>query len=143
VLRFIAEHTGVAFDRNTDFEVVYNTYDWGLNDSRRAPHLGPILFHESVEHFAEADGGLRELYLYEGNFCNRTCAWCTINGSPGGTYHPYNAAVLDQAIATIAVDGNLKFYGGEPTLHADDVIDAIRYVRPRLQRPGFDLSPMA
>jgi hypothetical protein len=133
VLRFVAEHTGVAFERIADFEVVYNTYDWGLNDSRRAPHLGPILFHESVEHFAEADGGLRELYLYEGNFCNRTCAWCTINGSPGGTYHPYSAAVLDQAIATIAADGNLKFYGGEPTLHADDVIDAVRYVR----RKGF------
>jgi len=133
VLRFVAEHTGVAFDRIADFEVVYNTYDWGLNDSRRAPHLGPILFHESVEHFAEADGALRELYLYEGNFCNRTCAWCTINGSPKGTYHPYRTAVLDQAVATIAADGNLKFYGGEPTLHAADVIDAIGYVR----RKGF------
>ena len=133
VLRFVAEHTGVAFDRIADFEVVYNTYDWGLNDSRRAPHLGPILFHESVEHFAEADGTLRELYLYEGNFCNRTCAWCTINGSPAGTYHPYRSAVLDQAVAAIAADGNLKFYGGEPTLHAGDVIDAIGYVR----RKGF------
>jgi hypothetical protein len=133
VLRFVAEHTGVAFERIADFEVVYNTYDWGLNDSRRAPHLGPILFHESVEHFAEADGGLRELYLYEGNFCNRTCAWCTINGSPRGTYHPYSTAVLDQALATVAADGNLKFYGGEPTLHAADVIDAIAYIR----RKGF------
>jgi hypothetical protein len=134
VLRFVAEHTGVAFERIADFEVVYNTYDWGLNDSRRAPHLGPILFHESVEHFAEADGELRELYLYEGNFCNRTCAWCTINGSPKGTYHPYSTTVLDQAVATIAADGNLKFYGGEPTLHASDVIDAIGYVR----RKGFN-----
>ncbi len=131
VLRFVAEHTGVAFTCIADFEVVYNTYDWGLNDSRRVPRLGPILFHESVEHFAEADGGLRELYLYEGNFCNRTCAWCTINGSPKGTYHPYRGAVLDQAVATVAADGNLKFYGGEPTLHADDVIDAIGYVRRR------------
>ena len=131
VLRFVAEHTGVAFERIADYEVVYNTYDWGLNDTRRAPHLGPILFHESVEHFAEADGLLRELYLYEGNFCNRTCAWCTINGSPKGTYHPYDTAVLDQAVATIAADGNLKFYGGEPTLHAGDVIDAIRYVRDK------------
>ena len=131
VLRFVAEHTGVAFDRIAAFEVVYNTYDWGLNDSRRAPHLGPIRFHESVEHFAPADAVLRELYLYEGNFCNRTCEWCTINGSPKGTYHPYRTAVLDQAVATVAADGNLKFYGGEPTLHADDVIDAIAYVRRR------------
>jgi Protein of unknown function, DUF547 len=133
VLRFVAEHTGVAFEQIADYEVVYNTYDWGLNDSRRAPRLGPILFHESVEHYTPADGQLRELYLYEGNFCNRTCAWCTINGSPRGTYHPYSAAVLDQAVATVASDGNLKFYGGEPTLHADDVIAAIAYVR----RKGF------
>jgi hypothetical protein len=131
VLRFVAEHTGVPFERIANYEVIYNTYDWGLNDTRRAPNLGPILFHESVEHFAEADGQLRELYLYEGNFCNRTCAWCTINGSPKGTYHPYDTAVLDKAVATIAADGNLKFYGGEPTLHAGDVIDAIRYVRAK------------
>ena len=131
VLRFVAEHTGVPFERIADYQVVYNTYDWGLNDARRAPRLGPILFHESVEHFAEADGKLRELYLYEGNFCNRTCEWCTINGSPRGAYHPYSTAVLDQAVAAIAADGNLKFYGGEPTLHADDVIDSISYVRRR------------
>jgi hypothetical protein len=131
VLRFVAEHTGVPLTRIADYEVVYNTYDWGLNDTRRAPRLGPILFHESVEHFAEADGQLRELYLYEGNFCNRTCEWCTINGSPRGTYHPYDTAVLDQALATIARDGNLKFYGGEPTLHAADVIAAVHYVRDK------------
>jgi Protein of unknown function, DUF547 len=131
VLRFVADHTGVPLARIAAYEVVYNTYDWGLNDTHRAPRLGPILFHESVEHYAEADGQLRELYLYEGNFCNRTCEWCTINGSPAGTYHPYRTAVLDQALATLAADGNLKFYGGEPTLHAADVIDAIRYVRAR------------
>lgn len=133
VLRFVAEHSGVPFERIADFEVVYNTYDWGLNDSRRTPHLGPIRFHESVEHFTEADGELRELYLYEGNFCNRDCAWCTVNGSPRGSYRPYSAAVLDHAAATVAADGNLKFYGGEPTLHAAAVIAAIAYLR----RKGF------
>src|SRR5207245_531909 len=81
----------------------------------RPPHLRPILFHEPVEHFAEGDTDLRELHLYEGNFCNRTCAWCTINGSPQGWYERYSPAVLDQALATLAPDGNLKFYGGEPT----------------------------
>jgi MoaA/NifB/PqqE/SkfB family radical SAM enzyme len=39
--------------------------------------------------------------------------------------------VLDQALATLARDGNLKFYGGEPTLHADDIKAAMRYVRER------------
>ena len=28
VLRFVAEHSGVPFERIADFEVVYNTYDW-------------------------------------------------------------------------------------------------------------------
>ncbi len=131
VLRFVARHTGVAFERIADYEVVYNVYDWGLNDAARTPHLGPILFHEPVEHFAEGDTDLRELHLYEGNFCNRTCAWCTINGSPQGWYERYSPAVLDQALATLAPDGNLKFYGGEPTLHAEEIERAIRYVRER------------
>lgn len=131
VLRFVAQHTGAAFETIADYDVVYNVYDWGLNDAARTPHLGPILFHEPVEHYADGDTALRELHLYEGNFCNRTCAWCTIDGSPDGWYRPYAPAVLDQALATLAPDGNLKFYGGEPTLHAGHIIDAIRHVRAR------------
>src|SRR5262245_52394834 len=131
VLRFVARHTGIPLADIADYEVVYNVYDWGLNDAGRALHLGPILFHEPVEHFADGDRELRELHLYEGNFCNRTCAWCTINGSPDGWYRPYAPAVLDQALATLAVDGNLKFYGGEPTLHAQAIKDAMSYVRAR------------
>ncbi len=131
VLRFVAQHTGLPLADIGDYEVVYNTYDWGLNDAGRAPHLGPILFHEPVEHFAEGDRELRELHLYEGSFCNRTCSWCTINGSPDGWYQPYTPAVLDQALASLAGDGNLKFYGGEPTLHAREIQEAMRYVRER------------
>jgi hypothetical protein len=131
VLRFVAEHAGMPFERLADYEVVYNVYDWGLNDAARAPRIGPIRFHEPVEHFAEGDTELRELHLYEGNFCNRTCAWCTIDGSPRGWYQAYAPAVLDQALATLAPDGNLKFYGGEPTLHHEDVVRAIRYVRDK------------
>jgi hypothetical protein len=131
VLRFVAEHAGLAADALADYDVVYNVYDWGLNDAARAAHLGPVLFHEPVEHFHEGDDELRELHLYEGNFCNRTCAWCTIDGSPEGRYRPYTAAVLDQAVRTLAPDGNLKFYGGEPTLHHEDVKAAIRHVRGR------------
>jgi Protein of unknown function, DUF547/Radical SAM superfamily len=129
VLRFVAEHRGVTFDSIADYEVAYNTYDWGLNDAARQPHLGPILFHEPVEHYAEGDAELRELHLYEGNFCNRTCSWCTIHGSPDGWYRPYDRAVLEQALATVAADGNVKFYGGEPTLHAEAIIEAMRYLR--------------
>ncbi|MFI5364420.1 MAG: DUF547 domain-containing protein [Candidatus Binatia bacterium] len=129
VLRFVAQHTGVPLEAIADYEMVYNTYDWGLNDAARQPHLGPILFHEPVEQFAAGDTELRELHLYEGNFCNRTCAWCTINGSPDGWYQNYAPAVLNQALAAVAADGNIKFYGGEPTLHADAIIGAMRYLR--------------
>ena len=131
VLAFIARHLAVDPASIEGYEILYNVYDWGLNDSAREPHLGPILFHEPVEHYSAADRQLRELHLYEGNFCNRTCAWCTIGGSPGGWYEPYSHQVLDQAVMTLAADGNLKFYGGEPTLHAGAIIDAIRYVRSR------------
>jgi len=131
VLRFVAQHTGLAYDTLRDYEVVYNTYDWGLNDANREPHLGPILFHEPVEHYSDGDPELRELHLYEGNFCNRTCEWCTINGSPDGWYQPYAPAVLDQALASVARDGNIKFYGGEPTLHAAAIVDAMGYLRRR------------
>jgi Protein of unknown function, DUF547 len=131
VLRFVAEHTGLSPEAIADYDVVYNVYDWGLNDAARTPHLGPILFHEPVEHFHEGDTELRELHLYEGNFCNRTCTWCTIDGSPDGWYARYTPAVLDQALATLAPDGNLKFYGGEPTLHAEAIKEAIAYVRAR------------
>jgi hypothetical protein len=129
VLRFVAQHSGLALDAIADYEVVYNTYDWGLNDAARQPHLGPIRFHEPIEHYTDGDTQLRELHLYEGNFCNRTCTWCTIHGSPDGWYRNYSQAVLDQALATVAADGNIKFYGGEPTLHAQAVVDAIAYLR--------------
>ena len=50
---------------------------------------------------------------------------------PDGWYQHYSRAVLDQALATVAADGNIKFYGGEPTLHAAAIIDAMRYLRQR------------
>lgn len=129
VLAFVCRHTGLELQEIEDYELVYNVYDWGLNDTHREPNIGPITFHEPVEHFAEADGVLRELHLYEGNFCNRACSWCTIDGSPEGWYRAYSRPVLDQALATLADDGNLKFYGGEPTLHTPEIIEAIRYCR--------------
>jgi hypothetical protein len=93
------------------------------------PRIGPITFHEPVEHYNPGDTELRELHLYEGNFCNRTCSFCTINGSPDGWYEPYAPAVLEQALRSVAADGNVKFYGGEPTLHADAIIDAMAWLR--------------
>ncbi|MEO8601814.1 MAG: DUF547 domain-containing protein [bacterium] len=129
VLRFVAQHTGLGLAAIDDYEVVYNTYDWGLNDVHRQPRIGPITFHEPVEHYNPGDRELRELHLYEGNFCNRTCAFCTIDGSPEGWYEPYAPAVLAQALRSVARDGNVKFYGGEPTLHAAAIIEAMAWLR--------------
>jgi hypothetical protein len=129
VLRFIAEHTGEPFDALAEYAVVYNVYDRGLNDVHRDPQLRPITFHESVETFHAQDGVLRELYLYDGNFCNRACSWCTVFGSPQGWYTAHTTQVLDGALAAVAPDGNIKFYGGEPTLHSDSLLEAMRYLR--------------
>lgn len=139
VLRFVAQHTGEPFERLADYEVVYNTYDWGLNDANRRPNIGPITFHEPVEHYNAGDDVLRELHLYEGNFCNRTCAFCTIDGSPDGWYQPYEPAVLEQALRSVAIDGNVKFYGGEPTLHATAIIAAMAWLRGRDFRGLFTI----
>ncbi|HKZ08784.1 MAG TPA: DUF547 domain-containing protein [Methylomirabilota bacterium] len=139
VLRFVAAHTGRAYESIAGHEVVYNVYDWGLNDSHRDPRLRPIRFHESVEQFLEGDPGLRELYLYDGNFCNRDCAWCTVFGSPKGWHVDYSARVLDAAAAHVAPDGNIKFYGGEPTLHAEGLVEAMRYLRGRGFRGLFTI----
>src|SRR5262249_19252322 len=68
-----------------------------------------------------------------------TCTWCTIQGSPDGWYREYPREVLDQAKASVADDGNVKFYGGEPTLHAAAILDAMRYLRARGLRGLFPL----
>lgn len=131
VLRFVAEHTGEPLESLAEYGVVYNTYDWGLNDAHRDPQLRPIRFHENVETFHAKDGVLRELYLYDGNFCNRACTWCTVFGSPQGWYSAHTQQVLEAALAAIARDGNIKFYGGEPTLHSDSLLQAMQFLRRR------------
>ena len=139
VLAFVAEHTGMAAADLDDYEVVYNVYDWGLNDAHRAPNLRPITFHESVETFHEGDRELREIYLYDGNYCNRACSWCTVFGSPEGWHEAYSERVLDAAAAAVASDGNIKFYGGEPTLHADGLVAAMAGLRARGCRGLFTI----
>jgi len=131
VLRFVAEHAGVPYERIADYELRYNTYDWGLNDEAREPSLGPILFHEPEETFHEGDRELRELHLYEGNLCNRDCAWCTVDGSPKGWRASYSKELMDEAMRSLARDGNLKFYGGEPTIHHHEIVTVIAYLRSK------------
>lgn len=74
---------------------------------------------------------LLELHLYPGNQCNRDCSFCTVFGSPKGDYSEYTTDHLDAAQRVIMSHdrGVLKFYGGEPTLHPENVIWAIAYLR--------------
>jgi hypothetical protein len=139
VIAFIAEHAGRSLSELAGYEMVYNVYDWGLNDAHRAPNIRPITFHESVEAFHDGDRELRELYLYDGNFCNRACRWCTVFGSPAGWHQAYTERVLDAAATAIAADGNIKFYGGEPTLRADGLMAAMRHLRTRGFRGLFTI----
>lgn len=75
---------------------------------------------------------LLELHLYPGSQCNRACDFCTVFGSPEGGYADYTPAHLEAALALVMADqGALKFYGGEPTLHPENVIWAIAYLRQR------------
>ena len=60
-------------------------------------------------------------------------------GSPEGWHQAYSERVLDSAAAAVAPDGNIKFYGGEPTLHVEGLIEAMRYVRGRGFRGLFTI----
>ncbi len=50
-----------------------------------------------------------------------------------GTREEYRSGVLRFVAehAGLDLDGNLKFYGGEPTLHTREIVAAMRYVRER------------
>ena len=74
---------------------------------------------------------LQELHLYPGNACNRSCDFCTVFGSPQGDGLDYSPELLDQALQSVILDeqGTIKFYGGEPTLRAENLLWAIGYLR--------------
>lgn len=76
---------------------------------------------------------LMELHLYPGNQCNRACDFCTVFGRPEGEYQAYTAEYLQATLDTVMLhdQGTIKFYGGEPTLNAENVIWAIAYLRER------------
>jgi len=84
---------------------------------------------QSRERYAPEWRELRELHLYNGPRCNRSCAFCVVSGSPRGWYEPFRPEVLDVALALVAADGNLKIYGGEPTLDVENMQESVSYLR--------------
>lgn len=78
-------------------------------------------------------GRMDELHLYHGRKCNRACAFCCVDGEPGGGHLPFTEPVLCAAVAVVASRGSLKIYGGEPTLDAAN----LRWTIARLRELGF------
>lgn len=87
-------------------------------------------FHNQLP-IVSMPGRWDELHLYTGSRCNRTCSFCCVNGEPGGSYAPWTEATLETALSLVAPGGSLKFYGGEPTLDADNQIWALRWLREK------------
>jgi len=83
------------------------------------------------------DGRLPEIHLYDGSKCNRACTFCCVSGNPGGWYRPYCAETLDLTLSIVSSEGKVKFYGGEPTLHPENVIQAVTYLRSQGFRGTF------
>jgi hypothetical protein len=85
--------------------------------------------HRSREQYDPSWTCFRELHLYNGSRCNRACEFCTVAGSPSGWYEPFTPPVLDLALQLVAPDGNLKIYGGEPTLDPANIRESMAYLR--------------
>lgn len=86
-------------------------------------------FHESRIRGEKIGARFHELHLFHGSKCNRACDFCTVSGRPDGWYEPFRPPVLDRALALVLPDGNLKIYGGEPTLDLPGLLAAVRYLR--------------
>ncbi len=80
-----------------------------------------------------------DVHLYTGSKCNRQCDFCIVYGRPGGWYEPLTARTLDAALELVPPDATIKFYGGEPTLDADNLIWGMAYLRERGFRGWFTI----
>jgi hypothetical protein len=84
---------------------------------------------QSRERFAPGWTQLRELHLYNGARCNRACQFCVVSGNPSGWYEPFRRPVLETALRLVAPDGNIKVYGGEPTLDPANMSESMTFLR--------------
>jgi hypothetical protein len=75
------------------------------------------------------DERLAEIHLYFGSFCNRSCDFCVVFGSPEGWVAEVDAPLLDNLLELIHPEAQFKIYGGEPTLLSDNLLWACRYLR--------------
>lgn len=78
-----------------------------------------------------AAGLLPELHLYFGSFCNRSCDFCVVFGSPKGWVAQVDEALLEGLLEQLHPRAQLKIYGGEPTLLTDNLLWTFGYLRER------------
>jgi organic radical activating enzyme len=84
--------------------------------------------HDAYERALEK---LSDFHLYTGSRCNRQCDFCIVSGRPDGWYEPLTEAILDAALQLVPANATIKFYGGEPTIDADNIIWAFAYLREK------------
>jgi hypothetical protein len=93
----------------------------GLPILTRRPHQ-PLIHDPS-------DARFPEVLLYFGNACNRECAFCCVDGRPGGSYRPFTRSAVRSIFERIRPDARVKLYGGEPTLYHNHLINVVRALR--------------
>lgn len=91
-------------------------------------------FRNEILGIESETGRMDELHLYHGAWCNRSCAFCCVNGSPEGAHTAFTEPVLQAAVAIVAHRGSLKIYGGEPTLDIENLF----WMVGRLREIGFE-----
>ena len=74
---------------------------------------------------------LSDFHIYTGSKCNRACDFCIVYGRPDGWYSPISGQMLDSVLEIVPPDATVKFYGGEPTIDAENVIFAMKYLREK------------
>jgi len=89
--------------------------------------------HETRPRPESAADRFPELHLYLGSRCNRACFFCTVRGEPDGWIGQFSPELVERIRAWVAPEGNLKLYGGEPTLE----VEAVLALLAELRRGGF------
>lgn len=90
------------------------------------PFFPPCPHEEEPPH---TEGKLAELHLYDGPLCNRACSFCCVAGSPSGWQKHFGPEELDLALSLVHPQGCIKFYGGEPSIHPNQIIQAMEHFR--------------
>ena len=113
-----------------------------LGPERRQPAAAPRAdpLPRAGRALRRGDTELRELHLYEGNFCNRTCSGARSTARRTGWYQTYAPAVLDQALRhasppTATSSSTAASRRCTPTA----IIDAMAYLRGRGFRGLFTI----